>query len=273
MSTLWDQKPHGNIDVSHDNLILHFIQTFFVYFQLCYQIVPASLYVCVEIAYWSVVTYYSGFFFNPFSLRMILSVLTNNPSTFTFGTQEYWMSSAILRCFLYWLRVRHILSDKTGTITENNLCVVEFCTRETSYGMDSSVSSSLPSVKPLLLNMILNHSALSITNPSVHDSNAFLDCLSVGQSRSFSKCESSILKIEPSFSKSFSEIRICSFDEELRMQEMSLLPSKSCDSNTQVFCSSQDERVSIAWDGLLARQYWTQRLDSAIISPLALHIQ
>lgn len=51
MSTLWDQKPHGNIDVNHDNLILHFIQTFFVYFQLCYQIVPASLYVCVEIAY------------------------------------------------------------------------------------------------------------------------------------------------------------------------------------------------------------------------------
>lgn len=164
------------------------------------------------------------------------------------------MSSAISRCFLSWLRVRHVLSDKTGTITENNLCVVEFCTREASYDMDSSVSSSIPSVRPLLLNMILNHSALSITNPSIHDSNAFLDCLSVGQSRSFSRCESSIVKIEPSLSESFSELRICSFDEELRMQEMSLLPSKSCESNTQVFCSSQDERVSIRWDGIRTRQ-------------------
>ena len=138
-----------------------------------------------------------------------------------------------------------ICSDKTGTITENNLCVVKFCTREASHELDSSVSSSLGSVKPLLLNMILNHSALSIANPSVHDSNAFLDCLSVGQSRSFSKCEPANIKYEPSFSSSFSELRICSFDEELKMQEVALLPSKSCESNTQVFCSSQDERVSL----------------------------
>lgn len=243
MSTMWDQKPHGNIDVNHDNLILHFIQTFFVYFQLCYQIVPASLYVCVEIAYWYLIFSFTGSFFNPFLLKTILSALMNNPSISTFEMLEYWMNLVILRCFLWWLLFSHILSDKTGTITENNLCVVEFCTRQSAHVMDSTVSSSIPSVKPLLMNMILNHSALSIANPSTHDSNAFLDCLSMGQSRSFSKCEPPNLKNEPSLSSSFSELRICSFDDELKMQEVALLPSKSCDFNTQVFCSSQDERV------------------------------
>ena len=49
-SVIWDKDPHGNIEIAVDNYVLHFIQLFFVYFQLCYQIVPASLYVCVEIA-------------------------------------------------------------------------------------------------------------------------------------------------------------------------------------------------------------------------------
>ena len=50
MSVLWDSKPHANISISISSYFTHFIKSFFVYFQLCYQIVPASLYVCVEIA-------------------------------------------------------------------------------------------------------------------------------------------------------------------------------------------------------------------------------
>lgn len=100
MSTAWDQKPHGNIDVNHDNLVVHFIQTFFVYFQLCYQIVPASLYVCVEIAYRFASSFCPGFFFSPFLLKTILSVLTRNLNMFTSETQECWTNSATSRSFL-----------------------------------------------------------------------------------------------------------------------------------------------------------------------------
>lgn len=50
LSVLWDRSPHANIIISISSLFLHFIKSFFVFFQLCYQIVPASLYVCVEIA-------------------------------------------------------------------------------------------------------------------------------------------------------------------------------------------------------------------------------
>lgn len=50
LSVFWDSKPHANINIHFSSYLLHFIQSFLVYFQLCYQIVPASLYVCVEIA-------------------------------------------------------------------------------------------------------------------------------------------------------------------------------------------------------------------------------
>lgn len=50
LSVVWDSKPHANIKIHFSSYLLHFIQSFLVYFQLCYQIVPASLYVCVEIA-------------------------------------------------------------------------------------------------------------------------------------------------------------------------------------------------------------------------------
>lgn len=50
LSVLWDSQPHANIHIEIPSYTLHFIKSFFVYFQLCYQIVPASLYVCVEIA-------------------------------------------------------------------------------------------------------------------------------------------------------------------------------------------------------------------------------
>ena len=50
LSVLWDSQPHANIHIAISSYTLHFIKSFFVYFQLCYQIVPASLYVCVEIA-------------------------------------------------------------------------------------------------------------------------------------------------------------------------------------------------------------------------------
>lgn len=50
MSVVWDSKPHANISIDITSYCMHFIKSFFVYFQLCYQIVPASLYVCVEIA-------------------------------------------------------------------------------------------------------------------------------------------------------------------------------------------------------------------------------
>ena len=82
--------------------------------------------------------------------------------------------------------------------------------------------------------MITNHSALTVSNPSIQDSHAFWDCISFGQSRSLSKFE---------LSRSFSEIRICSFDDELKMQETALLQPQNREQGTQVFCSSQDERV------------------------------
>lgn len=132
------------------------------------------------------------------------------------------------------LHFRHILSDKTGTITENNLCVEKLCTPETVIPLDSNTHPVFPSVESLLLNMITNHSALTVSNPSIQDSHAFLDCISFGQSHSFSRFE---------FSRSFSEIRICSFDDELKMQETALLQPHNKEQGTQVFCSSQDERV------------------------------
>lgn len=47
---VWDLRPRSNIHIVVSNAFVHFVKNFFVYFQLCYQIVPASLYVCVEIA-------------------------------------------------------------------------------------------------------------------------------------------------------------------------------------------------------------------------------
>lgn len=82
----------------------------------------------------------------------------------------------------------------------------------------------------LLLNMTVNHSALSIHN---RDS------------------------IQPSSSKdtssSFSEIRVLSITDELQSQEQALLEHQSTNHDlvTQVFCSSQDERVTnIIFSGL-----------------------
>ena len=50
-SVLWDSRVHANIPIDISSYTFHFVKSFFVYFQLCYQIVPASLYVCVEIAF------------------------------------------------------------------------------------------------------------------------------------------------------------------------------------------------------------------------------
>lgn len=51
LSVLWDSRVHANIPIDISSYTFHFVKSFFVYFQLCYQIVPASLYVCVEIAF------------------------------------------------------------------------------------------------------------------------------------------------------------------------------------------------------------------------------
>ena len=68
-SVVWDKNPHGNIDIVIDNYVLHFVQLFFVYFQLCYQIVPASLYVCVEIALMSAFSVMFSFLLQTFFIE------------------------------------------------------------------------------------------------------------------------------------------------------------------------------------------------------------
>ena len=47
---VWDSRSRSNVSIVVSNVVIHFVKNFFVFFQLCYQIVPASLYVCVEIA-------------------------------------------------------------------------------------------------------------------------------------------------------------------------------------------------------------------------------
>lgn len=85
---------------------------------------------------------------------------------------------------------RHILSDKTGTITENNLRVVALATplHEFSLGNLQSTNAIEPSTDPclsmLLLNMLTNHSALSIKNTVSSDLTEFMNSISHAQSQS-----------------------------------------------------------------------------------------
>lgn len=131
---------------------------------------------------------------------------------------------------------RHILSDKTGTITENNLRVVALATplHEFSLGNLQSTNAIDPSTDPclsmLLLNMLTNHSALSIKNTVSSDLTEFMNSISHAQSQSL---VDSLTK-----SSSFSELCITSLAE--NSSHDWIQPQEE---DIQVFCSSQDERV------------------------------
>lgn len=219
LSVLWDSRSHANLSIDVTSLSLHFIKSFFVYFQLCYQIVPASLYVCVEIA-----------------LLLQTFFMEKDLDCYQGSTDHIRVRNAgildelghITSVFNSSFISRHVLSDKTGTITENNLQVVSI----------QSLSSEIPisnhfychgrmiieePLHTLLLNMTVNHSALSISN-----------------------CDyDQVSTKDDSFS--FSEIRVVSLTEDLSSQEQSLLEHQSTNHSlaTQIFCSSQDERVMI----------------------------
>lgn len=160
---------------------------------------------------------------------------------------------------------RHILSDKTGTITSNNLRVISIATREKEYSLTHPSaplsSSGDPSLHALLLNMLTNHSALSINHTEATDLIEFTDSISHAQSMSIVK--------SPVDSSSLSEIYICDSLEEV---PTNFLPTNSEDANAnanandehlehldnqytqQVFCSSQDERVNTFHSFSFSRQ-------------------
>ena len=134
----------------------------------------------------------------------------------------------------------HILSDKTGTITKNNLKAVSVCTTTREIPINNEYLSSGAmalddDAHRLLLNMITNHSALSIAT-EVADLPPFSSSISLQQSSR----PKTMLSLP---SSSFSEIRIVSASEEWRSQSRS---SYSSAEDMQVFCSSQDERVALS---------------------------
>lgn len=134
----------------------------------------------------------------------------------------------------------HILSDKTGTITKNNLKAVSVCTTTREIPINNEYLSSGAmalddDAHRLLLNMITNHSALSIAT-EVADLPPFSSSISLQQSSR----PKTMLSLP---SSSFSEIRIVSALEEWRSQSRS---SYSSAEDMQVFCSSQDERVALS---------------------------
>ena len=104
------------------------------------------------------------------------------------------------------------MSDKTGTITANNLQVASISTRQAEYSLiDTHLAVSTGedhSIHSLLLNMVTNHSALSINHPNATDLVEFSDSISFAQSHSVSRSSYS-------FSYSFSEIHVNSIPEQI----------------------------------------------------------
>lgn len=219
MSVIWDSSSHANLTIDVTSFSLHFIKSFFVYFQLCYQIVPASLYVCVEIAL-LLQTFFMEKDLDCYQGSTDHIRVRNAGILDELGHVTFVINSAFI--------IRHVLSDKTGTITENNLQVVSI----RSLSSEISINNEFychgrmiidESFHELLLNMTVNHSALSISNRDYD--------------QVYTKDESA----------SFSEIRVVSLTEELSSQEQSLLEHQSTnhDLATHIFCSSQDERVLV----------------------------
>lgn len=161
----------------------------------------------------------------------------------------------------------HVLSDKTGTITQNNLRVVRLCTPSRELPVHNSFMSSAgvaldAEASLLLLNMLTNHSALSIATASSDD---VPPCSAISLQQSISRqqstsCQQSISRQsstsrQPSTtlksshlllpSSSFSELRIITSSEERSTQDHPPLASPASPTDhVQVFCSSQDERVA-----------------------------
>ena len=134
---------------------------------------------------------------------------------------------------------RHILSDKTGTITANNLQVASISTRQAEYSLMythlTAPAEEDQSIHSLLLNMVTNHSALSISHPNSMDLVEFADSISYAQSQSVSRS---------SYSGSFSEIHVNSIPDQIAISSISVEKEGG---DVQVFCSSQDERVSFSF--------------------------
>ena len=149
----------------------------------------------------------------------------------------------------------HVLSDKTGTITQNNLRVVRLCTPSRELPVHNSFMSSAgvaldAEASLLLLNMLTNHSALSIATASSDDvppCSAISLQQSISRQPSFSRQPSTTLKSSRLLlpSSSFSELRIITSSEERTSQDPpSFASPASPTDHVQVFCSSQDERVA-----------------------------
>ena len=149
----------------------------------------------------------------------------------------------------------HVLSDKTGTITQNNLRVVRLCTPSRELPVHNSFMSSAGVVLDaeaslLLLNMLTNHSALSIATASSDDvppCSAISRQQSISLQQSTSRQPSTTLKSSHLLlpSSSFSELRIITSSEERTSQDPPPLASPTSPTDhVQVFCSSQDERVA-----------------------------
>lgn len=149
----------------------------------------------------------------------------------------------------------HVLSDKTGTITQNNLRVVRLCTPSRELPVHNSFMSSAGVVLDaeaslLLLNMLTNHSALSIATASSDDvppCSAISLQQSISRQQSTSRQPSTSLKSSRLLlpSSSFSELRIITSSEERTSQDHPPLVSPASPTDhVQVFCSSQDERVA-----------------------------
>ena len=128
------------------------------------------------------------------------------------------------------MTIRHVLSDKTGTLTENNLQVVRIqsLTKEITISNEFFSQGTVHIDKEtnlLLLNMTTNHSALSIPNHYSNESLQHTDSIS------------------------FSDIVVISNEDEYyEQQELLCHQSKNHDLISQIFCSSQDERVFIQFD-------------------------
>ena len=149
----------------------------------------------------------------------------------------------------------HVLSDKTGTITQNNLRVVRLCTPSRELPVHNSFMSSAgvaldAEASLLLLNMLTNHSALSIAT-AYSDDVPPCSTISLQQSTSrqpsISRQQSTTLKSSRLLlpSSSFSELRIITSTEERSTQDHPPLASPASPTDhVQVFCSSQDERVA-----------------------------
>ena len=149
----------------------------------------------------------------------------------------------------------HVLSDQTGTITQNNLRVVRLCTPSRELPVHNSFMSSAGVVLDaeaslLLLNMLTNHSALSIATASSDDvppCSAISLQQSISRQPSFSRQPSTTLKSSRLLlpTSSFSELRIITSSEERTSQDHPPLASPTSPTDhVQVFCSSQDERVA-----------------------------